>query len=96
MNGVRELVDEGRIAWIDDMAVWAADPDEVVRALAAEGFVECRKEVVKSRRDRAPAGGVWQGLNERTGKVASAVWINGAGSRRSIVFVDVDGVPLGR
>ena len=40
------------------------------------------------------AGGLWQGLNQRTGVVASAVWINGAGPRHSIVFVDIDGEPL--
>ena len=59
-----------------------------------EGFQECRKEIVRSRRDRQPAGGLWQGLNQRTGVVTSAVWINGAGPRHSIVFVDIDGEPL--
>jgi hypothetical protein len=91
MDRLRELRDAGRIEWIEEMAAWAGQLDDIVRALADKGFQECRKEIVRSRRDRQPAGGLWQGLNQRTGVVASAVWINGAGPRHSIVFVDIDG-----
>ena len=89
-----ELRDAGKIAWLEDVAAWAGQVDDIVRALSPEGFLECRNEIVRSRRGRQPAGGLWQGVNERTGIVASAVWINGAGARGSIVFVDVDGEPL--
>jgi hypothetical protein len=91
MDRLRELRDTGKIAWIEEIAAWTGQPDDIVRALADDGFQECRKEVVRSRRDRQPAGGLWQGLNQQTGAVASAVWISGARARGSIVFVDVDG-----
>jgi hypothetical protein len=94
MDRLRELRDAGKIEWVEKMGAWAGQLDDVVRALAAEGFEECRKEVIRSRREGQAAGGLWQGLHQRTGVVASAVWFNGARARQSIVFVDVDGEPL--
>jgi hypothetical protein len=94
MDRLRELRDAGKIEWIEEMTAWAGRLDDIVRALGDAGFQECRKEIVRSRRDRQPAGGLWQGLNQRTGVVASAVWINGTGPRHSIIFVDIDGEPL--
>ena len=56
---------------------WRAEPDEVVNALASEGFEECKREVARNPVDHAQSGGVWQGLNAQTGAVASAVWVRG-------------------
>jgi hypothetical protein len=47
-----------------------------VTVLSNEGFEACKREQTTSRRDRRPAGGLWQGVNPRTGSVASAIWVN--------------------
>jgi hypothetical protein len=68
---------------------WLAEPDEVVAALASEGFQECKHEVARDPSSRVQSGGVWQGLNAETGAVASAVWVRGG--EQSLVFIEIDG-----
>ena len=46
-------------------------PEEIVTVLSNEGFEACKREQTTGRRDRRPAGGLWQGVNPRTGSVAS-------------------------
>jgi hypothetical protein len=65
-----------------------------VNVVANEGFAACKHETTTSRRDRQPAGGVWQGMDPRTGSVASAVWVNHAASRHALVFIEVGGGSL--
>src|SRR5439155_545810 len=81
--------------WREAESGWIAVPEEIVTALAREGFEECKREMTTSRRDRRPAGGVWQGLNTRTGSVASAIWVNRAAWPRAIIFITVDGEAVG-
>ena len=38
-----------------------------------------------------PAGGVWQGVNTRTGSVASAIWVNHPPRAGALVFITIDG-----
>ena len=85
---LRELCHGGRMEWTG--AGWLAEPDEVVDALAREGFEECKREVTRNPASRAASGGVWQGLNAQTGAVASAVWVRG-GTDRPLVFIEIDG-----
>jgi len=94
MNGLSELRTAGRMTWIEEENGWRAAPDEVVAALSHDGFDECKREVTTSRRDNQAAGGVWQGLNTRTGSVASAIWVNPSTERRAIVFISIDGRSL--
>jgi hypothetical protein len=82
-----ELCRGGRMQWTGEG--WLAEPDEVVNALAGEGFQECKREVARNPANRAQSGGVWQGLNAQTGAVASAVWVRGGD--RSLVFIEIDG-----
>ena len=65
--------------------------EDIVRALSTDGFQECKRETTTSRRDSRPAGGLWQGINIRTGAVASAIWVNRLLSRQAMVFITVDG-----
>ena len=65
-----------------------------MNVLSNEGFEECKREQTTSRRDRHPAGGVWQGVNPRTGSVASAIWVNRAAWPPALVFIEVDGESL--
>jgi hypothetical protein len=92
--GLDRLRSEGRIAWAPQERAWVGRPDDIVRALASDGFEEYKHEVVRTRRDREPTAGLWQGLNNRTGAVGSAVWVRQAADDRAIVFVDIDGEPL--
>jgi hypothetical protein len=94
MEALDQLVREGRIAWVPDARAWSAEPGDIVDALAREGFAEFKADAARSRRDRTPAGGIWQGLDERTGAVASAIWVRGDDRERAVVFVDVDGTPV--
>jgi hypothetical protein len=90
---LNDLRTQGRLAWAAIERAWTADPREVVDALAGAGFHEYRHEVTQSRRDRTPTGGVWQGLDSRTGAVASAIWVR-RHDAPPLVFIDIDGEPL--
>src|SRR5262249_11607019 len=94
MKALRDLMSEGRIAWAPEARGWIAQPGDIVDALAREGFAEFKADAARSGRDRAPAGGLWQGLDARTGAVASAVWVRGDGDGRAVVYVDIDGTPV--
>jgi hypothetical protein len=94
MNGLDELRGHGRMTWVEAEQGWAAAPEDIVKALSRDGFEECKRELTTSRRDSRPAGGVWQGINTRTGAVASAVWVNRLLGRDATVFITVDGESL--
>jgi hypothetical protein len=94
MRGLSDLREQSRMTWIEQEHGWDAAPEEIVSALSTEGFEECKREVTTSRRDRQPAGGLWQGVNTRTGSVASAIWVNCPGRHHTIVFIEVDGESL--
>ena len=67
---------------------------DIVTVLSSEGFEECKREQTTSRQNGRPAGGLWQGVNPRTGSVASALWVNRPAWLQDIVFIQVDGEPL--
>ena len=93
MNGsdrLSELRRVGRMRWTGHG--WIAEPEEVVDALARDGFQECKREVARNPGDRRQTGGVWQGLNNQTGAVASAVWVTAPD--QALVFIEIDGQPL--
>jgi hypothetical protein len=94
MNRLNELREHGGMRWVGDERAWIARPDDVVHALAEDGFEEYKREVATGRRDRGPAGGVWQGLNTRTGAIASAIWVTRAAPQEARVFIDIDGRPV--
>jgi len=94
LQHLNELRQHGKMQWSENEHAWAAQPLDVVEALGHEGFAEYKREVTRSRRDRPPTGGVWQGLNSQTGAVASAIWVQRADGAEPIVFIDIDGEPL--
>jgi hypothetical protein len=95
MDRVERRLDElqagGRVRWKSGWHGWLAEPDEVVHALAGEGYEESKREVARTGHGREPAGGVWQGINRRTGSVASAIWVQPAGTPVPLVFIEIDG-----
>jgi len=94
MNALDGLRGHGRMTWVEAEQGWAAAPEDIVNALSSDGFEECQRAVTTSRRDSRPAGGVWQGLDTRTGAVASAIWVNRLLWPQAMVFITVDGEPL--
>jgi hypothetical protein len=64
----------------------------IVEALTREGFAEFKREVTQGAHGAVPAGGLWQGLDARTGAVASVIWATTATDDAS-VFLDIDGAP---
>ena len=94
MNGLDDLRAQGKMTWTEAEHGWVAAPDDVMNALSHDGFDECKRELTTSRRDRRPAGGVWQGVNPRTGSVASAIWVTRTALHEAIVFIDIDGESL--
>ena len=77
--------------WRPDEGAWVADPEHVVRALATEGFAEYKREVARDGRTHVPSGGMWQGLDPRTGAVATVIWVARPTPRQARVFIDIDG-----
>ncbi len=94
MRGFKALQEHSHITWIERERGWVATPEDIVNVLSQEGFEECKRETTTSRRDRHPAGGVWQGMDPRTGSLASAVWVNHAEWPPALVFIEVDGESL--
>lgn len=94
MTAFNELREHSRMTWIEEEHGWAAASEEIVNALSNDGFEECKRELTTSRRDRRPAGGLWQGVNPRTGSVASAIWVTRPAWPHAIVFIEVDGESL--
>jgi hypothetical protein len=90
MDRLRELCRMGRMRWAGNG--WIAEPEEVVEALAHDGFQECKREVARNPGARRATGGVWQGLNNQTGAVASAVWVESPDQK--LIFIEIDGRPL--
>src|SRR5262249_61313787 len=91
LQGLNQLRQSGKMHWSEHEQAWAAEPRDVVAALAHEGFAEYKLAVTRSRRDRPPTRGLWQGLKLPAGLVASAIWVQRAPDAESIVFIDIDG-----
>jgi hypothetical protein len=91
MHGLNELREQGRLTWAKPEREWQAAPDEVLKALVGDGFDECKREITTSRRDCRPAGGVWQGVDTRTGSVASVIWVARPAPQAAMVFIEIDG-----
>ena len=87
-----ELKRDGRLRWVPDERGWLARPDDVVDALANDGFAEYKREVARS--GQSASGGMWQGINTSTGAVASAIWVRRPPETDALVFIDIDGQPM--
>jgi hypothetical protein len=91
---LRDLMIAHQAIWVAQLGGWLVNPDDVAGAFIGAGFAEYRREIVRSRRDRRPLGGVWQGLDHASGRVACQLWVNNVNAGRALVFVEVNGVPL--
>jgi len=91
MRSLGELERNGTIRWRAENHAWVADPARVVQALTDEGFAEYRREIATSGRAHVTSGGMWQGLDPRTGVVATVIWVAQATAPESHVFIEIDG-----
>jgi Winged helix-turn-helix DNA-binding len=91
-----KLERDGTMCWRAEDHAWTADPEDVVQALTDDGFHEYRREI--ARRARSPAasagiessGGMWQGLDRRTGAIATVIWVTQTPAL-SHVFIEIEG-----
>jgi len=92
MRYLNELERQGLMSWRVEEHAWVADPDRVVRALTDDGFHEYKREVAKDGRNHPASGGMWQGLDQKTGVVATVIWH--ATPHEARVFIEIDGRPF--
>ena len=92
MRHLNELERQGLMSWRIEEHAWVADPDRVVRALTDDGFQEYKREIAKDNRSHATSGGMWQGLDSRTGVVATVIWH--ATPQEPRVFIEIDSRPF--
>jgi hypothetical protein len=94
MRSLGDLERNGTIRWRAENHAWIADPARVVQALTDEGFAEYRREIATSGRAHVTSGGMWHGLDPRTGVVAAVIWVAQATAPESHVFIEIDGRPV--
>jgi len=82
------------MCWRPEDFAWVADPEDVVAALTHDGFEQYRREIASVGRERAASGGMWQGLDRRSGAVATVIWKALGPSSPSHVFIEIDGRPV--
>jgi hypothetical protein len=94
MTSLNELRELGQMTWSEPEQGWMGTPGEILDALAADGFDECKREMTSSRRDCRPVGGVWQGVNPLTNSVASLIWVARPAAQPATLFIEIDGEAL--
>ena len=72
MPTLNDLYQQGRMTWTAQGKGWIGRPDEVLGALAADGFYECHRERATSPSGRRPTEGAWDG--KRCSPGSSCEW----------------------
>ena len=93
---LKDLYKQGRMTGTEQGQRWIGRPDEVLGALATDGFYECHRETAASSRGRRPTDGEWDGVNPHTGSVASVTWTVRRASEPAMVFIEIDGESITR
>jgi hypothetical protein len=91
-----DLYRRGRMRWAEQGKGWIGRPDEVLDALATDGFHECHRERAASASGRQAAEGAWDGVNPHTRSVASVMWTVRRGPEPPMVFIEIDGDTITR
>src|SRR3990172_240571 len=94
MTSLNELREQGQMTWSEQEQGWIGTPGKIFDALAADGFNECKREMISSRRDCRPVGGVWQGVNPLTNSVASLIWVARPAAPPAPLFLEIVGAAL--
>ena len=88
LNG---LYTQGRVAWMEQEKGWIGRPEEVLGALATDGFYECQRETAVGPSEHRPTEGAWDGVNPHTRSVASVTWTDRLSPELPMVFIEIDG-----
>lgn len=91
MPTLNDLYKQGRMTWTEQGKGWIGRPEEVLGALATDGFHECRREAAASPSERRRAEGAWDGVNPHTKSVASVTWTARRAPEPPVVFIEIDG-----
>jgi hypothetical protein len=91
MPSLNDLCERGRMTWTAQGEGWAGRPEEVLDALATDGFHKCQRDLPASSHGRQPADGTWEGVNPRMKSVASVAWLLRLPPEPPTVFIEIDG-----
>jgi hypothetical protein len=79
------------MTWTAQEGGWTGRPEEVLDALATDGFHKCQRDLPASPPGRRPADGTWEGVNPHTKSVASVAWVLRLAPEPATVFIEIDG-----
>jgi len=96
MPSLNSLYRQGRMTWTEREKAWIGRPEEVLAALARDGFHECRREAAASAGARRPTEGAWDGVNPHTRSTISVTWKARRAPEPSMVFIEIDGDSITR
>lgn len=93
MPRLNALCERGRMVWTAQQGGWTGQPEEVLDALAADGFHKCQRDTaLSSPAQWGPVDGTWEGVNPQTRSVASVAWLRRRASQpAATVFIEIDG-----
>ena len=74
MPTLKDLYKQGWMTWTELGKGWIGRPEEVLGALATDGFHEFRREMAASPKGRRATERAWGGVNLQTRSVASVTW----------------------
>ena len=87
---LNDLYEQGRITWTERERGWVGMPEEILAALAKDGFQEGTRKVTASPVGDEPAGGTWRGINPRMRSMAAVVWMIRPAAAMATVFIEID------
>jgi hypothetical protein len=96
MPTLNNLYKQGRMTWTGPGKGWIGRPEEVLGALATDGFYECHRERAGSPSGRQPMEGAWDGINPHTRSVVSVTWTIPRAAAPPLVFIEIDGDSITR
>jgi hypothetical protein len=96
MPTLSDLYKQGRMTWTEQGQGWLGRPQDVLEALATDGFHECLRESAASPSGRQPTEGAWDGVNPHTRSVASVTWTLVRAPAPPLVFIEIDGDSITR
>jgi len=95
MPRLNDLYNQGRMKWTEQGKGWICRPEEVLGALATDGFYECHRETA-SPSGRRRTEGAWDGVKPQTRSVASVTWTVRRAPEPPMVFIEIDGDSITR
>jgi hypothetical protein len=96
MPTLNDLYMQGRMTWTEQEKGWIGRPEEVLGALATDGFYECQRETAPTLSAQRATEGAWDGVNPHTGSTASVTWTARRVPEGPLLFIEIDGDSITR